>query len=183
MRTVFKVAAITLAVAVIAGSVGFAHTPAPSVPGGSISVTGATLTDRRTGNEYLFDLVAEEDDVEGGFGRVTTLWVRGPSLSLCSAHGSPAGDAGFPLLDIECGFAEWQAVAINGCVAEIELHGYSHSDYPFVTYMGMMTLDLRLVIGEGPGDGRVQVTVHTPKEKIKLGGMLDGATIDMPTCP
>lgn len=192
MRTLFKVAAITLAVAVIAGSVGFAYTPEPSVPGGSISVRDATLTDTRTGNIYDFDLVAEEVGAGVGY---ATLWVRGPALSLCSAHGPHAevnfgapcdGDGGFcgnpPLEGIECGTAWEMAVAINECVAKIELHGYVHSDYPLVTYMGMMTLDLSLLKGRGPGDALVEVAVHTPKEDINLRGVLDGA-VEMDTCP
>ena len=116
-----------------------------STPGGFLSTPSAQLTDARPGNAYSFDLVARERAEAPGVGQ-STLLVVGPSLSLCSASGPQAeidysldgeefpGNA--PLAEIRCGTASGMAVAIDGCTASIDLHGYVHSDYPLVTYVG-----------------------------------------------
>ena len=77
--------------------------------------------------------------------------------------------------------ASGMAVVIDGCTATIDLHGYVHSDYPLVTYMRMMSLDMSLHRGTGPADAQVEITVHTPKDDIRLRGNLDGQ-VDMDTC-
>ena len=109
-----------------------------------------------------------------------------PRLSLCAAHGPGAAPDSFPLQDIQCtgtsGRAGQQSVALNGCVANITAHGYVHADHPNVTYLGMMTVDIRFQKDAGPDDGIVQFTVHTPKAKIKLIGSVTG-TVTMSTCP
>ena len=84
--------------------------------------------------------------------------------------------------DIECGTAFDMAVAIDGCQADIEFHGYVHSDYPFVTYMGMMTTDIKIKTGTDPEDNEIEIKVYTPKEEIELEGNFSGY-IEMDTCP
>jgi len=195
MRRLPKPAIVLLITLAAAGTLGLlaylrAGARPASTPGGFLSTRSAQLTDARTGNAYSFDLVAREDAEAAGVG-LSTLLVVGPSLSLCSASG-PEPEIDFsldgeefpgnaPLPEIRCGTASGMAVVIDGCTATIDLHGYVHSDYPLVTYMGMMSLDLSLHKEAGPADAQVEITVHTPKEDIRLRGNLDGQ-VDMDTC-
>jgi hypothetical protein len=162
----------------------------------------ATFVDNATKADYSFRLVASEED-----GKVT-FYLEGPTpMDLCSAHGPSAyidfgeipdggdpyeydysGNYPFAVVEpddidaIECGTAQNMEVSIDGCQADIEFHGYIHSDYPLVTYMGMMTTDVSINIGSDPEDNKIDITVFTPKEKIKLGGNFLG-DVEMENCP
>ena len=184
-----------LAIGAISGGTAFASRQEmrallPTTPGGTLSSLSAQLVDNRSGNTFDLDIVARESDEVAGAGLVA-LSVQGPSISLCSAHG-PAGEIDFspggedlagnsPLGDIQCGTAYGMAVAVDGCTADIQLHGYVHADYPFTTYMGMMTLDLQFRKSVGPEDALLDLTIHTPKESVRLSGTLIG-DVTMDTC-
>lgn len=165
----------------------------------------ATFVDNASKADYSFHLVASEKD-----GKVT-FYLEGPTpMDLCSAHGPSAkiyfsdfpdeppiddpyeyfylGNYPFAVVEpddidaIQCGTAHNMEVSINGCQADIEFHGYIHSDYPLVTYMGMMTTDVSINIGSDPEDNKIDITVFTPKEKIKLSGNFSG-DVEMENCP
>lgn len=124
------------------------------------------------------------------------MLLEGPSLGLCSAHGSraeidwqmgsPPSDpysydygGNQPLPDIGCGTAYSMSVEIDGCKGELQYHGYVHSDHPNIVYMGMMTLDFKI---EQSGDGwEADIEVYTPKDEIKISGPVDG-TVLISTC-
>ena len=198
MRYVIVVATACIIITGIA--LGFALTSiagpsAKPTPGGTITVSdplapSAVLTDNNTGTAYNLGLIASEDPIKTGIGTVALL-LQGPSLSICSSHGPPAsisgGDPSFffgnkPLSEIECGTAFGMAVAVDGCAANAQFHGYVHSDHPNVNYFGTMTLDLRVQKDAGASDGMVDITVHTPKNNINLRGSVTGPVV-MDTCP
>jgi len=151
-----------------------------------------SFEDKDSGDVYNFRLIASEDD-----GKVT-MFLEGPSLTLCTARGSaasitfpegPIGDpygseysGNYPLNDIQCGTAYAMAVFNDGCQADIEFHGYVHSDYPWVTYMGMMTTDVKIKTGTDPEDNEIEIKIYTPKEEIELEGTFL-EYIEMDTCP
>jgi hypothetical protein len=159
-------------------------------PGGFLSVRDGTLRDPATGQEYTFDLIARESEDSVGSGQVTLL-INGPGISLCSAHGpgaeidfSPGGEdfsGNNPLQEIQCGTAYGMTVSVDACAANVELHGYSHSDHPFISYMGPMTLDLAFRKSARPNSGTVMLKLYTVKGQIKLNGNLT-APIEMDTC-
>jgi hypothetical protein len=117
---------------------------------------------------------------------------------LCTSNGSPAyidfenpnpdvGDihenhypGNSPLAEIQCGSAYGMAVEIKDCKAQLQFHGYSHTDYPFITYMGMMTAEVKVDIGDGANE--IEIKVHTPKDEIELKGNFSG-NVEMDTCP
>lgn len=164
--------------------------PAPpprAMPGGDLAIgapTGsgdATLTDA-AGRTYDFGLEAHEHGAVAGMGDVA-IAVGGNAISLCSIHGSGAGidwSTGVgPIPSFECGMAGGMSVAIDGCVADVSLHGFVHADHSRVTYLGTMTLDLHLV--KGASGTSVEMIVHTPKAPMKLQGVLTGPIV-MGTC-
>lgn len=167
-------------------------------PGGNILIGSkppadgwASFVDKYSGEEYQFRLIASESEEIPGNGQATFLLV-GPSISMCTAKGTHAeiyfssagaeypGNA--PLEEVSCGTAHEMAVSIDGCQADIEYHGYVHSDYPLVTYMGMMTTDVNVKIGGNSGNNTINIQVYTPKEVIKLNGKFSGY-FEMDTCP
>ena len=173
-------------------------------PGGNLligelgpSVTKASFVDDDTGNVYDFLLIASEWD-DSREGKVT-MQLEGPAFTLCTSNGSsayidfenpdPGGEdiyenhypGNSPLTDIQCGSAYGMAVEINQCEAEMQFHGYSHSDFPFITYMGMVTTDVKVEIGNESGDNEIEIEVYTPKDKIKLKGNFLG-NVEMDTC-
>ena len=90
-------------------------------------------------------------------------------------------DFGGPEVGIDfCGTAYGMAVEIEGCKAELQFHGYLHSDYPAVTYMGPVTVDVELekkaeYDGETYTPGtKAKVTIYTPAETIKINGPVFG---------
>jgi hypothetical protein len=173
-------------------------------PGGNLLIgqldpttTKASFVDDVTGNEYDFLLIASEWD-DSGEGKVT-MQIEGPALTLCTSNGSPAyidfenpdpvGEdiyenhypGNSPLTDIQCGSAYGMAVEIHECKVDLQFHGYSHSDYPFITYMGMVTTDVKVEIGNEFGDNEIEIEVHTPRDKIKLKGNFSG-NVEMEAC-
>jgi hypothetical protein len=71
-------------------------------------------------------------------------------------------------------------VAVDGCVATVEFHGFSHSDWPLVTYLGSNTADVRLQKLSGTS-AKMDVTIYTPKAPIVLTGKLVGS-VGFDTC-
>lgn len=159
---------------------------APSTAGGVLEVgPGATVIDANTGFTYTFGLRANEN--QAGNGDVV-LGLQGPALSLCTVHGSGAfvdftdvGNEAGETPTYQCGRAFGQSVAVDGCVARIEAHGYSHSDNPLLNYLGTMTVDARFQ-KTGPTTGTLDVTVWTPKAKVEVHGKATGPVV-MSSCP
>jgi hypothetical protein len=121
----------------------------------------------------------------------STVQLLGPSISVCSTHG-PTADIGTsedgenfsgiaPMQDIYCGTAYGMAVSIDGCTAKTELHGYSHSDYTRIAYMGQNTVELTFQKTSASG-GKATLKIYTPKGIIKLDGNVSG-DVQMDTCP
>lgn len=172
--------------------------PALAAPGDTLIVgPGATFVDENTSTTFTVSLGAEEGPPTGAAGVgdvVLSLHDASstpPRLSLCTAHGpgatvspNPTPPPPFignnPLPDIQCGTAGLQSVAIDGCDAAITAHGYVHADHPNTTYLGMTTIDIRFQ-KEG-SDTEVNLTIHTPKKEIKLGGVVTG-TVAISSCP
>lgn len=162
------------------------------VSGGTV---GAASFEDEDGNTYQVRLIASEYDGSGG-GQVTMLLDGGP-VRFCSARGSDAEinfdtvvdcdnpfecdfEGNQPLYDVSCGTAYEMAVDIDGCQAEIELHGYVHSDYPSVNYMGMMTSYVK--VKTEAQDQEIEIEIFTPKDEIKLKGEVSG-NVYIDTCP
>lgn len=166
-------------------------------PGGHLSMPKVFVLDGATGWQYEVALFATEDMDKAGQGK-STLWIGGPGLSLCSTHGGGVDifwaegsgtedwSGNYPLTEIQCGTAYGQRVVVDGCEAKIELHGYSHSDYPLVTYTGSITADVSFRKGEEPDTGALAIKIFTPKGPIKLSGPITladpDAHIQMDTC-
>lgn len=157
-------------------------------------VVTAIFVDSDTSTEYNIHLVAKEDDFAGHI----TMFVQGSSLGFCTARGSDVNidfslpdpnpsplDADYggnlPLADISCGTAYGMEVDIDECEADFEFHGYLHSDYPNIVYTGMMTADVSFEKDDNPDKNEVKITLHTPKGKMKLKGIVDGDVV-MDTC-
>lgn len=147
--------------------------------GGFISIPSMTFIDPASGREFNLTLIGREYDA--GTGQVT-LQLLGPGFSACSTHGggvdigtSEDGEnfgGNMPLNEIQCGTAYGMAVAIDGCDAKTEMHGYIHSDYPFSTYTGSVTIEAN--IHKTASGGQVNLKVYTPRGPVKLQGSLNG---------
>jgi hypothetical protein len=158
-------------------------------PGGFLSIIDGTFVDSETGNTYTISIVAREFDTGVGAGQVTLL-INGPWASLCSVHGpnaeidfSGGGEefgGNFPVQDIQCGTVYNTTTAIDGCTATTELHGFTHSDPPFIPYLGPGSLDFSF-LKSSENTGTVKLKFYTPKGPFKLSGTLNGA-ITMDTC-
>lgn len=122
-------------------------------------------------------------------GGQTIMQLGGPAISLCSVHGQGAvvdfaTEAGnSPLQTVQCGRAFGMDVHLNGCTADIEYHGFVHSDRAQDVYLGMMTTDIHFT-KTGPTQGLMRVTTFTPKRPIVLEGRVTTPSpITMATCP
>jgi len=174
-----------LSLALIAGamtvfaSVGSAD---PSTPGGSLAWS-ATVTDNSSGTTYNFSLNANENATIAGNGGVA-LQLGGPALSLCTAHATaPLTIGSFPYQNVQCGGAGGQSVAIDGCVATIQAHGFVHSDDPNSNVLDGMTVALRFQ-KTGPASANFDATISTVAKKIDIHGKAtSGGPIFMSTCP
>lgn len=180
-RIVVAASALVVVAAVV---VGLALTSdlgsaSPQVPGGTLDL-GGDLTDRVSGEVYGFELHAIEDPVTAGVGEMFFV-LGGPGLSLCDGHGPDAVPGTSPLL--ECGGSGGVSVRVDGCTAELETHGFVHSDHPNTVYLGPMTVDITYNRNAGSADGRLSVVVFTPKEPITLDGDVSASFLDMDTCP
>ena len=149
---------------------------AAAAPGDTLQASG-TLSDNNTGIDYTFNLGAIQHG-NGGRGD-TDINIQGVTRA-CSVHGPGADEGNFPYQGTQCGIAFGNTVVINGCVAELEAHGYVHSDHPNVNYLGSTTIDVRYQKTRN-GD-QMSVTIYTPKEKIQLTGKVTGAGATMPSC-
>ncbi len=149
--------------------------------GASLVVDG-TFTDVQTGFNITLIFSANEDvDTDVGGTTIVQSELPEPHIRTCSTHGSELGDGvGFPLTTIQCGLANDIKVAINGCRATVETHGYVHSDFPFTTYSGSSTIEINLS-RRGVTNWIVDITLYTPKESIKLRGTLNGSVV-VSTC-
>lgn len=135
------------------------------------------LVDNDSGFTYPFTITAVQNSGNGGGD--TNINIQGFTRA-CSVHGGGADEGNFPYQGVQCGTAFGNGVAISGCVADLEAHGFTHSDHPNVSYMGSTTIDVRYQKSRG-GD-QMKVTIHTPKEKIQLIGKVMGAGAVMPSC-
>ncbi|GEM_PF-3281285 len=186
----------------------FAAVPALADPGDGLAVrmsTGSTVggsthpwasfVDEGNGRTYHFTLRTSEENNSAGR---AYLLLRGPSISVCTTHGGSTeawrapidpnnpNDVTFngnsPLTEISCGTAFGQSVAIKGCVANYEAHGFVHADrLQPVVYAGMTTIDVRYQKNSRSPD-EIQITLYTPKDKIKLSGKVTADTVTMPSC-
>jgi hypothetical protein len=158
----------------------------------TLDIRPGQFIDPKTGFDFSIDLeVAEGNNRQG---TVQFLLSRQGGVGLiCSANGPEAildfdTDIGNnPLPGITCGTAGMMPVAIKGCKARLEFHGYAHIHNPKVTYMGMTTIELIFKKKSGIGKGKIQIKVHTPKSKVLFKGTIndvDGVSnIDMSSCP
>jgi hypothetical protein len=167
-----------IALAVLPFQLSSSGAAAPPAPGGDATAFG-TLTDDNTKLTYDVEFEASEDPDQQGVGE-TTLHVGGPALSVCSVHGPGAFEDSLPFLEIQCGAAFGQSVTVDKCVATVELHGFSHSDWPLVNYLGSSTVDVRLQKLTS-SSATMDITIHTPKSAIVLHGQLNG-DVNMSTC-
>lgn len=177
-----------LGIALVGSAVtGVAVAPPRSAPGGSLAVgdvtTGipATLHSKESGKTADLWILADEDPDRAGLGSVTALHVHGCSVH--GSHGSIDFTTGGPSYsgerpEVECGTAGPMPVAIDGCTATIEFHGFAHVDLP-IAYLGPATTDL--VFKKTATGGVVAFTIFTPKGPIKFDGDVTGP-ISMDTC-
>jgi hypothetical protein len=173
-------------------------TPVVAAPGDTLRVGTlehpATFVDANTGTAYAVFIEAHEGPFAAGRGNVTvSLSEQGPRprLSLCTVNGpaalvtpptsesAPYGGNN-PLQDTRCGTAGAQAVSLDRCVARIEAHGYVHSDNPNTVYLGSTTVDIRYE--KNARRDTIQMTLHTPKDKIKLVGDVTASFFEMSSC-
>jgi len=173
-------------------------TNASGAPNDTLDIRPGQFIDPKTGFDFSVDLEVAEGG-EDRRGTVKFLLKRqfagggpGPGL-ICSAFG-PFAELDFntsignnPLPGITCGTAGGMPVAINGCKARLEFHGYAHIHHPKVTYIGMTTVEMNFKKRPGVGKGVIQIKVHTPKSKVLFKGKIsdvDGVSnIDMSSCP
>lgn len=150
------------------------------LPGGTLDLHGQ-LTDTSTGEVYGFELHAEEDPDTAGVGGMFFA-LGGPNLSMCDAHGPGAEPGTTPLAGFECGGSGNVSVRVDGCEAEMETHGFIHSDHPNTVYFGSMTVEITFHRNAGNADGRLSVVVYTPKGPITLVGDVSAEHLGMETC-
>jgi hypothetical protein len=154
----------------------------PSTPGGALG-WAATVTDNSSGTTYGFSINANENATTAGKGGVD-LELGGPSLSLCTAHATaPLTSGSFPYQNVQCGGAGNQSVAIDGCIATIQAHGFVHSDDPNSNVIDGMTVAVRLQ-KTGTSSANFDATISTVAKKIEVHGKATSAApIFMSTCP
>jgi len=194
-RRYFRLACTTAALAMAALALGGsarADTAQPAADDLSIG-PGAVLTSRAADNDngdagpgsaeqFGFGLRARNGD------RSILMALNGPGISLCSAHGPAAvvdfdtEQGNFPLQGMQCGRAFGMDVALDGCTATLEFHGFVHSDRSTRIYFGPMTTDV-VFRKTGDSTGNMTVTIFTPKARIDFRGAVQSPTpIVMTTC-
>lgn len=171
--------------------------PPPEEPGPHFVHSLAFMEWDPVGGESAYELrVIAGEWEEGSIGQVTVS-LEGRGLALCSARGpgafvdantepSEPGEVAFedfggegPLGDYSCGTAYGMAVDINSCKADLQFHGYLHSDYPSLTFMGPVTANVDIKKrGEWDPEASpktfAQVEIFTPAETIHLNGPVFG---------
>jgi hypothetical protein len=150
---------------------------APGTPGGNLSVEGE-FVDVNSGNTYELTFRASEDSSTAGVGDAF-LYLKGPALTACDVHAPAAEPNITPLRSVQCGGSYGMSVAVDGCLARVTLHGYVHSDHPFITYVGLTCFDL--VVEKQASCCDIEITIYTPKGPIVLTGTVAG-DVSMDTC-
>ena len=70
---------------------------------------------------------------------------------------------------------------MDGCTLTVEMHGFSHSDYPSIIYSGPNTI--QLTFRKTAADrGKFDITLYTPMGPIRRSGEVIGE-VEMDTCP
>lgn len=147
------------------------------------------FTDAATGKTYkLFFEAREGSDAGSGD---TTLLISDSPANLCSVHGpSPEALAGTAFdygsgtddYAFECGTAYGESVAINGCKATMQAHGFVHQDHPLSNFLGNTTIDV--AVTKSNAAYKVSIKYWTPKGLRKIGGTLPpGAYREWASCP
>jgi hypothetical protein len=148
-----------------------------------------TFVDSSTGVTFEMDLSVDENK-DNGVGMVF-LYLHGKAepcntvkcnaIRACSIRGSgTVNEEDHILSNVRCARPGNMSVSINDCKAQIETHGYVHSDPPYTAYSGSTTIDIKVIEKTGEGS-LVDFTFYTPKKAIKVQGTLDG-DISMSTC-
>lgn len=180
LRRPLAVASAALALLACAGALALTSLggATPQAVGDTLNASGSLNDD---GTIYTFNLSGTVQ--QPGMGDVR-LTLSGFRLTLCTVGGGTTTEGSFPLTSVRCGFAGLQAVSIEGCKAEIQAHGYSHSDFPFdPIYNGTMTVKIEFE-KTGSNSGKLKVTVYTPNGKNEVdGAVATGGPISMSTCP
>ena len=167
LRKFFSVAKLIPLLFVVSGGVTFAE------EGASLNAVG-TFNDAISGFTFNFYFEAYEDMGEDVGNTLFKINEDGGAILACSTHGGWSGPEGdlAPLTNIFCGNASRQRVSINNCKATVQVHGFVHSDYPYVTYSGSTTIDVNLK--KQDGEWLLRVQLYTPKEKVTMQGKLIG---------
>ncbi|MFO1133031.1 MAG: hypothetical protein U1E16_13590 [Hyphomicrobiales bacterium] len=147
------------------------------------------VKDTATGRTYNLFIEAREGESAGNGD--TTLLVSDSPANLCSVHGpSPESLAGTAFdygsgnedYAFECGTSYGETVAINGCKAVIQAHGFVHQDNPLSNYLGMTTIDVALT--KSAGVYKIIIKYWTPAGVRKIAGPLPpGAYREWASCP
>lgn len=69
-----------------------------------------------------------------------------------------------PLPGMQCGRALGMDVGLDGCTANLEYHGFVHSDRSTRIYFGPMTADVQFQ-KTGAQTGEMRLTIFTPKAR------------------
>lgn len=197
------VAVTTVLAGIAVGAQGAAAGPAPDDlvigPGASLMLRPQDTTTESQGSSQDNQGALNQQGVGGeqfNFGLKTRLGDRsvlmglgGGAISLCSIHGPSAEvdmvteNGNFPLQGMQCGRAFGMDIALDGCSARLEYHGFVHSDRSTRIYFGPMTADITFQ-KTGSNTGNMKLTVFTPKAPIVLQGQVQSPTpIVMTTCP
>ena len=180
------------ALPLVAGYVCFSL-PAEAANGSQVTIGKVDQTvaikDTTTGRTYNVFLEAREGSTAGQ-GDTTLLVVNSPA-NACSVHGpSPSTlsgsafdyNSGASDYAFECGTAYGQAVSINGCTANIQMHGFVHQDTPLTAYLGTTTIDA--TVTKSLGVYRVSLRITNPRGDVRISGNLPaGAYRNWPSCP
>lgn len=160
-----------------------------TVPEGSESFAVAFELLGVDGSAYLDDIQVNGPPTPGTPGIGSMYFSIGAdALTACDTHG-PSAEPGFEgiLGDIGCGGSGGQAVTINACEAELQTHGFVHSDAPNTTFLGQVVIGISLEITNKANSGffgTLDVEIFTPKDVIEISGNIpkDAADVYMSTC-
>jgi hypothetical protein len=169
---------------------------APSATAGSgaqlaIGKFDAPIAVKDTASGKTYNLFIEAREGTSAGNGDTTLLISDSPANLCSVHGpSPESLAGTAFdygsgnedYAFECGTSFGETVAINGCKATIQTHGFVHQDNPLSNFLGMTTIDVALT--KTGGIYKVSIKYWTPNGVRKIAGPLPpGAYREWVSCP
>jgi hypothetical protein len=131
----------------------------------------AKFTDIKTG--IKFNLILRVVEREGGAGGGVVSVFNYDFLSLCGVDNPVLTGPGVqPFPSIQCTWNDGLSVSIKNNSAKATYSVYVNSGYPFVPYIGSATMEIKFnSLWKNP---RVEVQIHTPKEKIILSGKITG---------